>query len=516
MRAPRHRLGTVTFMSSLALLVSVASAGAAAPGDLDRTFGSDGKVTTDFTGMGGLASDHAVQQDGKLVAAGFAVISTVSRPDFEHYETRFALVRYNPDGSLDRSFGDEGKVLTDFPGSGEQARATVLQPNGKIVVAGFANLDFALARYNPDGSLDSTFDGDGKVTTDFGADNDTATGLSIQHDGKLVAGGYAYFSGTLYDFALARYNPDGSLDSTFDGDGKVTTDFAARDDTAYGLVIQQDGKIVATGDANLPRGTVRDIDFALARYNENGSLDFTFDADGRVTTAFTSAAGDSTGDFANAVAVQRDGRIVASGTALRVVDIGGVTTGDFDFALARYLADGTLDPGLEHDGTVTTDLGSRVDFPTDLAIQSDQRLVVGGFTETIETGTTDFALVRYDGDGFVDTTYGGGDGLVTTDFNRRNDGSYSVAIQADGKIVAAGVGRGHFALARYTVCRRSSMRSSTLCPDTQAIAKGTDQSDLPTDGWIGTPDQLDVLGKGVRSPHELMQRTQAVVRGSAA
>jgi len=187
-----------------------------------------------------------------------------------------------------------------------------------VRAASLASFDSALARYTPDGSLDSSFDSDGRVTTDFAGSSDEILTLTIQADGKLVVAGDA-FTGTDYDFALARYNSNGSLDSTFDSDGRVTTDFANNSDEASALSIQADGKLVVAGD----RDTGTDFDFALARYNSDGSLDSTFGSGGRVTTDFAGSF-----DVALALAIQADGKLVAAG---------GAIIGDgLDFALARY------------------------------------------------------------------------------------------------------------------------------------------------------------------------------------
>jgi uncharacterized delta-60 repeat protein len=214
-------------------------------------------------------------------------------------------------GELDTSFDDDGMVTTDFGGL-DEALGVAIQADGKIVAAGRGTAvgDFALARYNRDGSLDTSFDGDGKVTTDFGSPFDVALGVAIQPDGRIVAAGTAAGD----DFALARYNRDGTLDTSFDGDGKVTTDFGAMDAALGAPAIQPDGKIVAAGY------TTAGGDFALARYNRDGSLDTSFDGDGKVTTDFGSPF-----DVAAGVAMQPNGRIVAAGGD------GG------DFALARYL-----------------------------------------------------------------------------------------------------------------------------------------------------------------------------------
>src|SRR5262249_51395919 len=177
--------------------------------------------------------------------------------------SNFAVARYNADGTLDTTFSFDGKVTTDFGGD-DRAFSVAIQADGKIVVAG-ASLtnpgdDFALARYNPDGSLDAGFGTGGKVTTAFGSGLDHANACTIQADGKIVAVG-----ADGGDFALARYNSDGSLDGTFGTGGKVTTDFGGQLEEAFGVAMQADGKIVAAGAAA--------GGFALARYYPDGHLD---------------------------------------------------------------------------------------------------------------------------------------------------------------------------------------------------------------------------------------------------
>jgi uncharacterized delta-60 repeat protein len=213
-------------------------------------------------------------------------------------------------------------VINDF-GSNETGWAVAIQSDGKIVQAGESGFgvtaDFALARYNPDGSLDSTFDSDGRVTTDIVGGNDRGAGIALQPDSKIIVAGTASA-----DIALARYNPDGSLDATFDGDGKVTTDFNASFDLGNAVALQSDNKIVVAGNSD--GGGSLTADFALARYNPDGSLDTTFGSDGKVTTAFNSTSFDT----ARAVAIQpSDGKIVAAGMSPQ-------TGTDFDFAVARY------------------------------------------------------------------------------------------------------------------------------------------------------------------------------------
>ncbi|MEE9294854.1 MAG: delta-60 repeat domain-containing protein, partial [Phycisphaerae bacterium] len=248
-------------------------------GTLDPTFGDGGLVTTDFLGSSrDVGRDVvAIQADGKIVVVGQT--SDAGGSDF-------AVARYNADGSLDASFDGDGKLTTDFAGAGDIANSVAIQADGKIVVAGRASIsgpdfDFAVARYNADGSLDTSFDGDGKLTTDFAGSTDLALSVAIQADGKIVVAGQASTFGT-GSFAVARYNADGTLDAGFDGDGKLTTDFAGRGEVAKSVAIQADGKIVAAGETFTDTGFV----FALARYNADGSLDASFDGDGKLTTDF--------------------------------------------------------------------------------------------------------------------------------------------------------------------------------------------------------------------------------------
>jgi uncharacterized delta-60 repeat protein/uncharacterized repeat protein (TIGR01451 family) len=414
---------SLTLLGALALIVATANPAAAPSGDLDTTFDGDGQLTTGFSAAAEVRS-LAIQRDGKIVAAGRVDVSGTRD---------FALARYYADGSLDTSFDGDGKVTTDFDAGLDFGYAVATQGEGRIVVAGYADVsgtrDFALARYNADGSLDTTFDGDGKVTTDFAGGTDVAWGMTIQGDGKFVVAGLADVSGT-GDFALARYNADGSLDTTFDSDGKVSTDFdGGSSDLAYAVALQGDGKIVAAGVAVIS-GT---NDFALARYNADGSLDTTFAGAGLTTTDFGGGL-----DQASTLALQGDGKIVAAGRA----DISGA----FDFPLVRYNADGSLDTTFDTDGKVTTDFAGDIDLAYGLTIQGDGKIVAAG--RAVVSGNRNFALARYNPDGSLDTVFSG-DGKVTTDFSGSFAQAYAVAIQGDGKIVAAGFAGADFALARY-------------------------------------------------------------------
>src|SRR5947199_876603 len=220
--------------SAVMVLIMSGQIAQAADGDLDPTFGTDGKVLTDFDHSTDIADAVAIQADGKSVVVGTTYINN----DFSGED--FAVARYNPDGTLDKTFGVGGKVQTDFPGLAAVASSVVIQPDGKIVVAGgafplFTFLgDFKVVRYNPNGSLDTSFGDGGIVTTTF-PEGSYAFALALQSDGKIIAAGTVFVDfnpGDMSDtdFALARYNPDGSLDRTFGNGGNGTTDFFGNED----------------------------------------------------------------------------------------------------------------------------------------------------------------------------------------------------------------------------------------------------------------------------------------------
>jgi len=388
------------------------------PGSLDETFDTDGKVTTDFGGAGDYADAVAVQADGKIVAGG-------TTRQAGGLPSKFALARYNTNGSLDSSFGSGGKVITSVSpkaGIGE-LREILIQPDGMIIAAGITQnggwtvSDFVVVRYKADGSLDNSFGSKGKVTTGFGVgSDDQVRDAVLQPDGKIVVVGLTY-NGSTGVIAAARYNPNGTLDTTFSGDGKMTTALARG---ATGVALQADGKVILAG-----------FDFALLRLNANGSVDTSFGSGGVVTNPF------STESHATSVAVQTDGRIVAAGLSYGA--------NGQDHALARYNTDGSLDTTFDGDGLQVVSVSSDHDWAQDLAIQTDGKIVTSGIAQT-ETGYNT-AILRFNSDGSLDSGFGTG-GVVTT----ANGGGHAMAIQSDGKIVSAGPAPsagGDFAVARY-------------------------------------------------------------------
>jgi uncharacterized delta-60 repeat protein len=410
----------------------------AAAGDLDTTFDGDGKVLTDFAGgSNDRGFSVAIQADGKVLVAGESGNSS---------DVGFALARYARNGALDPTFDGDGKVRTDFaPLSFENAYSVALQADGKIVVAGRlvvpdgqTGADFAVARYNADGALDATFDGDGKAVTDFAA-SDVARSVAIQSDGKIVVvgGSRPVGIGSPSDFALARYNADGSADGSFGGDGRVTTPLSeGSSDYAEAVAVQGDGKLVVGGWSK----TGAQYSGALVRYMPDGSLDGSFDGDGKVVS-LTSEIWD--------LALQPDGRILAAG-----------------FTITRFGVNGSVDPSFNASGAFSSPA---------IVVQSDGKIVAAG-----PTGypSHDFAVARFDPSGELDATFGSG-GMITTDVGGPavDDLPYDVAISPDGKVVLAGSsgppdgnGPDDFAVARYLAvpppCKVPNVRGKRL-----AIAK---------------------------------------------
>jgi uncharacterized delta-60 repeat protein len=393
---------------------------AAARGDLDPTFGTGGKVTTDFGGNE-QAWGVAVQPDGRVVVAG-------NRFDMGASDD-FVLARYSATGPLDATFDADGKVTTDFGGRSDGAGDVALQADGKIVAVGsgfppaVGPVDFALARYNRDGTLDATFGNGGKVLTTFETNSiDRANAVVIQPDGRIVVAGSTR-SGPTSQFAVARYLLNGSLDPSFDGDGRAVTPISAG--VVFDLAVQRDGKLIAAGWSN-PGG----FDIALARYNPDGSLDPSFDGDGvAVVTSFRPAS-----SYAGKVLVQPDGKILTGGSGL-----------------VRFNPDGTVDTSFGSGGRAATDLGLLTPL-----LQQDGKILAAG--SGFSTGnSSDFVVTRLTPTGRVDSTFGR-EGKVVTNFRTQDDAT-DAALLANGKLVVSGYTSqvpfeaGDFAVARYVAIR---------------------------------------------------------------
>lgn len=404
-------------------------------GVLDPSFGEGGQVLTGFNGKAA-AAELLVQPDGKIVAVGSAL------------GTDFAMARYNPDGSLDEFFGTDGKVTTEVNADGHgTAQAAVVQADGKIVVAGITSFglsgemrgDFALARYDADGSLDDSFGVGGLVTTGFGNDQqDYAWSVALQADGKIVAAGHSFGAGIKTGTALARFNANGTLDISFGTEGRVF-DQSGSPLFEHAMVLQADGKIVM-GGFDFPAG-----DFLLKRFNGDGSPDTLFGSGGIVTTDFGGT------DNIWSLAAQPDGKLVAVGETEEDVTTGH---GPSDLAVARYNTDGSLDTSFGTGGRFTTTFRTFTSNPS-VVLQPDGKIVsMGSSTAVFDPGPGEVrqwtvALARYDADGSPDLTFGVA-GQVFTEFGTgANDLANGLALQSDGKIVIGGNVGDSFLVARY-------------------------------------------------------------------
>ena len=499
------RLLTLSLVGSLLILGWAIPRSALAvsdgPGRLDTSVGVGGKVTTDL-GFGLAGEDEATDvvevKRKKTVVVGWMFNPANGTVDF-------ALVRYEQDGSIDEDFGEGGIVLTDFGGTNDVANAAAVDDEGRIIVVGsaetlFAGCDpvdeelcpenvfkFAIARYEKDGELDSSFGGgDGMVTTTFPLvgtfANPTfaeAEAVAVDEDNRIIAVG-AVAEGIFLDpddlsqssrnpaFAIARYNEDGSLDASFDGDGRVVTNFwvdptddevRSFDEAAAVALAEYEGedgeesyKIIVAGYSQAGEEAPTEEDFAVARYNTDGSLDTTCDGDGLATTDF-----DEQFDVVESIALMGDGdedyKIVAVG--ITVVGEDGPT--EEDFALARYNTDCSLDAsfgtgGAFGDGKVITDFLGGFDEALDVAILKEDdvhKIIVVGVSAKPETESDpeeeDFGIACYNVDGSLDTSFGvggaEGDGKVRTDFHGPgNDDKATGVVIVDDDIVVVGHG----------------------------------------------------------------------------
>jgi uncharacterized delta-60 repeat protein len=394
---------------------------------------NSGIVVTDIAGWDDGGQGLLVQPDGCIVVVGFA------SPSWSVDATDLLIMRYLPDGTPDPSFAG-GHVLTDTgDGNDYAAWSVVLQPDGKLLVCGNTFVgnthNFSLIRYNADGSLDTSFNGNGKVFVDIGAGNkyDFSDSVAVQADGKIVVAGTAMeaFIGN-QDFAVMRFNADGSLDTSFNGTGKLLTDIDSHSaDFANGVLVQADGKIVVSGVTD-----PSDAGYGMEGFGYPQVFTMVrYNADGSLDTSFNGAGkvvtplGTSASNIGHCLALQEDGKIVAAGYTL---DAGSAAV-----AVMRYDTDGSLDTSFNGAVTVLTHLvGASYVLVDGLALQADDKIVVAGAASV--DGSQELCLARYNSDGSADTSFNG-TGVVFTNLSPSlSELAAGVAIQADGKIVLVG------------------------------------------------------------------------------
>ncbi|PJA95572.1 MAG: hypothetical protein CO129_11085 [Ignavibacteriales bacterium CG_4_9_14_3_um_filter_34_10] len=401
-------------------------------GVIDSTFGNNGIAKNLFSESSANAYALEIQSDGKIVIVGSS--------DDRNFIT---LVRLNSNGSIDNTFGSNeenpGKVITRvFPitedPEEEEGKCVALQSDGKIVVAGtHFSSQLLVMRYNTDGSLDATFDGDGIFSTvNMNCGND----IAIQSDGKIVIVGEKFFTGRSYDFVVTRLDSDGSFDTSFASVGYTNTDVGklGLQDHSQCVAIQSDGKIVVAGYAN----TGSYYSAVVVRYNSDGSLDSTFGTTGSVATQVV--AGNNC--YGRDMAIQPDGKIVIAGD----YESGGLS----NFAVIRYTSDGALDNTFFDEGISTLSFSDN-DKTHSVKVLSDGKILVAGSYEV--SGNSVFAMFRLLSNGELDFFYDDNESIYT-DIGEGDDVAYALAIQSDGKILLAGTSGENgmysdFAVARY-------------------------------------------------------------------
>lgn len=404
-------------------------------GKIDSTFAAIGVVHTDFFSANDQAQALAIQADGRIVVAGYAT----------NHNQDFATARYKKNGTLDSTFGRFGKVVIPVDTQNDFASNVLLQTDGKILLTGYAQVgygaeDFAVVRLKVDGALDNNFGLNGKVTTPIGTGLDVAWCSLLQPDGKIVLAGYVA-NGSGGDVGIVRYNNNGSLDYSFNGTGIVTTDFSGDYDIVRSVALQPDGKIVIAGSSTIGNKYV----YLIARYNSNGKVDSSFGVHGCIKTAVG-----STEDDVSTLMIQPDGKIVVGGASYRSNLL------ETDIVLIRYNANGTVDNSFGTSGRVIIAYRRGLNFIRSMALQPDGKIVLVGLTDSL-IGTTELAMARLNTNGTPDTTFGIKGKVITSVYDgsipSTLTGGTDIKLQTDAKILVSGFvlypNGTDFALIRY-------------------------------------------------------------------
>lgn len=416
--------GCILFAALLPLSVA-----AVTPGDLDLTFGTNGVARVE-TGSSmtytGLNASAAVQADGKIV-----ITRTISNGT----DNDIITLRIKQDGTIDTGFGTQGKVTTTFGTGQDISRCIAVQPDGRVIVGGESHVGawrLAMIRFMADGTPDSSFGISGKVMTTSAVGAGSATGIVLQSDGKIVTAGSA--PGDYNDFAVVRFNVDGSLDSSFGTSGRsaVSIGTGLSNDWPSCLALQPDGKIVVAGYS--------DGDFAVVRLLANGGLDNNFGVGGKVVVDAGS------GGFLESVALQSDGKILVCG--------GG---GSNDFALFRFNTDGTPDASFSSDGKAFVTVGDDDSSAYAVRIQDNGKILVAGIAQKLisyglglEFLRDDFALIQLKSDGTMEPAFGMGGQVVAPGGEiLAGYAASNILGLADGRILLVGTTSSGVAVARY-------------------------------------------------------------------
>lgn len=409
-------------------------------GKIDSSFGISGSIHTDFFANNDQAKALVIQADGKILLGGY--VTTIKNEDF-------AAVRYKKNGAIDSSFGNFGKIVIQVDTQSDNVSDILLQSDGKILLTGYAQVgygaeDFAVVRCNTDGSLDNSFGKNGKITTPIGVGLDISYCSVLQPDGKIVLAGYMG-NGNGGDVAIVRYNSNGSLDNSFNSTGIVTTDFSGYKDCAFDVALQKDGKIVIAGVSTIG---IKDV-YLIARYNANGRVDSSFGTNGFVRTAIGSVA-----DYGQSLLVLPDGKIVVGGSTNYPSSQPNLFHAEG--VLIRYNSNGTVDNSFGILGKVAIRYREGLNYVRNMALQPDGKIVLVGTTDSL-IGTIESAMARLNTNGTLDTTFGIKGKVITSVYDgsipSSLTGGTDIKLQTDAKILVSGFvlypNGTDFALIRY-------------------------------------------------------------------
>jgi uncharacterized delta-60 repeat protein len=431
---------------------------------VDTNFGSAGKVITSFGPYSSIINSLTLQNDGKIIACG----SYYSGDYLAKKKNQIALARYNVDGNLDVSFGNDGKVLTPLGIDMENEYNSVqVLDNGKIMVAATNGImssgyDFAIVQYNADGTLDTNFGTNGIVITDFNTKDNEVRSLITLPNHKFIVGGEIYINSSngYTDFAVARYNENGTLDTTFGNNGLSSVNIGTTFNSLYSsedwitnVKLLPNGKIIAVGTTSNNYSNEKGGNFGMIRLNENGSLDTNFGINGRVITDFGGDEGPTSLQILN------DGKIIVNGIYYYNDDE------NEKVVIAKYNENGTLDTTYGSNGKIMTDFETvNKGFVWSNEIQNDGKMLVFGWINKL---TADYVIFRYNTNGSLDTTFGT-NGIQTIDFGE-NESVFASITQPDGKIILGGTSNfdvdGGFSLLR--------LKDATLSTNTLAESKNS-------------------------------------------
>jgi uncharacterized delta-60 repeat protein len=431
----------------------------------DVSFGTDGIVTTDFNNTNDQNTCLYIQSTGKIILAG-------SRTTYN--DTDFAMVRYNTDGTVDNLFGSngDGRVITNINNKANFAYSMIILDNDDIILCGKTGTDITLVKYNSNGIIDTTFGSSGKVITTISTTDIYSNSIAVQNN-KIILAGYIFtnsYSRIL--FFIMRYTLNGIIDTTFGGgNGYVTHSFGGSNkNRGFNLFIQKDYKIIICGSTIV--NSLNNL--ALLRLNPDGSLDASFGINGSVITDI------STQETFYSVVVQSDDKIIATGNSIN-------TNYNNDFCLVRYLPNGSIDTSFGNNGIVLTDMNGNEDVVNCIALQSDNKIVISG--TSYDRVTRSIVLLRYTENGILDKTFGYR-GIIKTSINNRDSYNYGLKIQTDEKILISGYylsssTNNDFVVMRFNKEKPSILERKNLGATVQDLLNdGYEKSEIVTLGYL--------------------------------